>query len=202
MNKPLLIGITGGIGSGKSTVCKIFESLGISVYYADDRGKALLTEDAALTLSVKQEFGEESYTPSGELNRQYLAQTVFFDPERLEALNRLVHPAVAEDFEKWAKHNSDSQYLLKEAALLYETGSYKSLDATICVMASKDLRMQRVLLRDHQRTSDQVREIMGKQVDDNVRREFSDYTIKNDSKTLLIPQVLEKHKQILKSNRN
>ena len=188
MRKPLLIGVTGGIGSGKSTVCKIFETLGIPVYYADDRGKVLMVEDPKLVKRIMTEFGQESYTSTGQLNRAYLAQIVFPNPERLEKLNSFVHPSVATDFEKWVLTNQDKDYLLKEAALLYEIGSYKALDATICVMASKDVRIQRVLLRDEQRTKEQVEQIIESQTNDATRRKLSDYRVEND--TLLLPAPL------------
>ena len=199
MNKPLLIGVTGGIGSGKSTVCKIFETLGVPVYYADDRGKTLMTEDPKLVEQIISEFGNESYADSGQLNRAYLAQMVFPNPEKLEKLNSFVHPSVANDFKKWVYVNQNKDYLLKEAALLYEIGSYKALDSTICVMASKGVRIQRVLLRDKQRTREQVEQILERQSDDATRRKLADYKVDNGGAKLLIPQVLSIHNKILQS---
>lgn len=199
MNNPLLIGITGGIGSGKSTVCKIFEVLGVPIYYADDRGKQLLTENEMLVEQVKSEFGVQSYTSDGNLNRSYLADIVFSKPAKLEKLNSLVHPAVAQDFKVWVESKSDCPYVLKEAALLFETTSYKSLNEVICVYASKKTRIERVLLRDLQRTLEQVEQIMGQQTSDGVRKKLSTYAIQNDSDSLLIPQVMKVHKAILKS---
>jgi len=202
MTKPKSIGITGGIGSGKSTVCRIFESLGVPIYYADDRGKYLLKNNQDLVQSVKSIFGEESYLADGEVNRSYLAEVVFSQPSELEKLNALVHPTVAKDFEQWVKEHAGQSYVLKEAALLFETESYKSLDDVICVFAPKNVRLARVLLRDIQRTSQQVRQIMEQQTSDQVRRELATYSIQNDSRSLLIPQVLKIHKQILKSAGN
>lgn len=202
MNKPLLVGITGGIGSGKSTVSRIFESLDVPVYYADDRGKALLVEDPALIEQVKSTFGAESYAEHGSLNTSYLASEVFPNPKKLEVLNGLVHPAVARDFEMWANQHSNNPYLLKEAALLYEIGSYKQLDATLCVMAPKELRLERVLLRDPTRSRQQIMQIMERQTDDTVRKELADYLINNDGNKLLIPQVLNVHAKLLKSAGN
>lgn len=199
MNKPLLIGVTGGIGSGKSTVCKIFETLGVPVYYADDRGKTLMTGDPELVEQIISEFGSESYTGSGELNRAYLAQMVFPNPEKLEKLNSFVHPSVANDFKQWVYANQNKDYLLKEAALLYEIGSYKALDSTISVMASKDVRTQRVLLRDEQRTLAQVEQILERQTNDATRRKLADYKVDNGGAKLLIPQVLSIHDKILGS---
>lgn len=202
MTKPWLVGITGGIGSGKSTVCKIFHVLGVPIYYADDRGKYLLVNDPSLVEAVKNEFGSESYTEEGELNRAYLADKVFSNPDELKKLNGLVHPAVAKDFAEWVEENNRAPYLLKEAALLFEIGSYKSLDETVCVFASRKNRIERVLLRDLQRSLAQVEDIMAQQTDDQVRKELSTYRIQNDKESLLIPQVLKVHKAILKSAGN
>ncbi|OEK06321.1 dephospho-CoA kinase [Roseivirga misakiensis] len=199
MTKPLLIGVTGGIGSGKSTVCRIFQAMGVPVYYADDRGKFLMSNDEGLIQEIKKEFGEESYDENGALNREYLAKTVFADTDRLKVLNSFVHPAVARDFETWVNINSDHPYLLKEAALLYEIGSYKELDKTICVMAPKKVRIERVLLRDIQRKKEQVEQIMSKQTDDATRRNLADYQVSNKGDLLLIPQVLNIHEELLNS---
>lgn len=199
MNNPRLIGITGGIGSGKSTVCKIFDVLGVPIYYADNRGKQLLVENEVLVEQVKSEFGEQSYTSDGNLNRSYLADIVFSKPVKLEKLNSLVHPAVAQDFKTWLESKGDYPYVLKEAALLFETTSYKSLNEVICVYASKKTRIDRVLLRDLQRTLEQVEQIMDQQTSDGVRKKLSAYAIQNDSDSLLIPQVMKVHRAILKS---
>lgn len=145
MNRPLLVGLTGGIGSGKSTVAKIFEVLGVPVYYADDRGKWLLAHNDSLKAQVMETFGSESYFEDGSLNRVFLAKEVFPDPDKLEKLNQMVHPEVAEDFTNWIALNNTQSFLIKEAALLFETESYKSLDHVICVMAPKSVRLQRVL---------------------------------------------------------
>lgn len=202
MTKPWLVGITGGIGSGKSTVCKIFHVLGVPIYYADDRGKYLLVNDPSLVEAVKNEFGPESYTEEGKLNRAYLANKVFSNPDELKKLNGLVHPTVAKDFAEWVEENNCAPYLLKEAALLFEIGSYKSLNETVCVFASRKNRIERVLLRDLQRSLAQVEDIMAQQTDDQVRKELSTYRIQNDKESLLIPQVLKVHKAILESAGN
>ncbi len=199
MTKPRLIGITGGIGSGKSTVSKIFEALNVPVYYADDRGKHLLLNNTALIDSVKAEFGEQSYSADGTLNRSYLADVVFSNSVALEKLNALVHPAVASDFQNWVLSKQRHPYVLKEAALLFETGSYKSLDDVICVYASKKVRVERVLLRDLQRSLKQVEQIIDKQTSDEVRKELATYAIQNNADAFLIPQVIKVHKGILRS---
>ena len=192
----LLVGITGGIGSGKSTVSKLFEVLGTPVYYADDRAKILMSENAELIDAIKSSFGEESYL-RGELNRPFLAAEVFSNPERLEVLNKLVHPIVAKDFTQWAKEFDSKPYVLKEAALLFESGSYEQLDYTICVMANKAIRTERVLLRDDQRSLEEIHHIMDRQTSDGVRKKLANFLIDNSGNILLIPQVIKLHQQLL-----
>ncbi|NVJ48075.1 MAG: dephospho-CoA kinase, partial [Cytophagia bacterium] len=143
------------------------------------------------------EFGEESYFEDGGLNRSYLASEVFSNEERLKILNGLVHPAVGRDFKNWIARHQNSPYLLKEAALLFETGIYQELDKTISVIAPNSIRMGRVLLRDEQRSRQQIEDIMAKQVSDNQRKKLSDYLIDNSGVELLIPQVLKIHQSLL-----
>ena len=190
MNAPLKVGVTGGIGSGKSTVCKIFESVGIPVYYADDRAKGLLVEDETLKQEIISLFGAASYA-GNQLNRSYLAERVFSDEEELNKMNRVVHPAVAKDFEQFIHRHQGEQVVLKEAALLFETGSYQQLDQNIVVLAKKEIRIQRVLLRDLQRTEEQVLQIMKKQTSDAQRKKLADWQINNNGDELIIPQVLK-----------
>jgi len=198
MSKTLTVGITGGIGSGKTTVCKIFHQLGIPIYYADDRGKYLLGNDHQLKSQVQDLFGAESYLSDGTLNRSFLANRVFADKIELEKLNQLVHPAVAKDYLNWASEQN-STVLIKEAALFIENGSYKSLDKLICVIAPENVRVNRVLMRDMQRDRNQVLDIMKNQVDDKKRKEVSDYLIDNSGTKLLIPQVLTIYKTLQKT---
>ncbi|MCE7994156.1 MAG: dephospho-CoA kinase [Roseivirga sp.] len=191
MNKPILVGLTGGIGSGKTTVSRMFKSLGVPVYYADDRGKWLMVSDQQLKSQIIEAFGKESYDSEAGLNRAYLAQRVFSNDEELLRLNELVHPAVGRDFEVWVQQYADKSYLIKEAALIFEGGSYKHLDKIITVSATKDERVHRVLLRDLQRSREQVLAIMEKQLSENERKRRSDYIIDNNGKKLVIPQVLK-----------
>ena len=135
MGKPLGIGVTGGIGTGKSLVCKIFAVLGAPIYDADARAKQLMTVDKILVDQIKARFGRSSYHPDGSLNRDLLSREVFQDPLKLAQLNQLVHPRVAVDSENWLRENENSPYVVKEAALLYESGAYKSLDKIIVVTA-------------------------------------------------------------------
>lgn len=190
MNKPLLVGITGGIGSGKTTVSKVFKSLGVPVYYADDRAKQLMVQDDALVIDIKALFGEESYDREGQLNRTYLAQRVFSDAQELEKLNALVHPAVGRDFANWVADHNTHPYLLKEAALIFEAGSYKQLDKVMVVTAPREERVKRVLLRDIHRSREQVLAIMEKQLSEGERKRRADFIIDNSGKVMVIPQVV------------
>lgn len=193
--KPKLVGITGGIGSGKSTVAKIFEILGIPVYYADDRAKSLMNHDSELKKQIIQEFGEESYTSDGDINRKYLASTVFSDPEKVKKINSLVHPAVGRDFEIWASIQS-TPYVLKEAALIFETEGEKKLDAVINVSSPLKIRVNRVLMRDPHRSLEQINQIIDQQIPDEDKNERADFVIKNTENKMLIPQVLEIHQKL------
>ena len=195
-HKRLLVGITGGIGSGKSTVARIFSILGIPVYYADDRAKWLMANDEALKEQIKANFGQESYSETGVLNRALLASQVFSDEEKVKTINGLVHPAVKADFENWANAKT-APYVLKEAALLFETGSYKDLDKVINVSSPIRIRISRVLMRDPHRNEKQVNDIIDKQLPDEEKNKLADFVIKNTDNKLLIPQVLEIHLQLL-----
>ena len=190
MTKPVLIGLTGGIGSGKTTVSKVFKSLGVPIYYADDRAKWLMANDEQLKGEIQEAFDAESYDDEGNLNRAYLAERVFPDQKQLSQLNALVHPAVGRDFAAWVKEHRAQPYLLKEAALIFEAGSYKSLDKVIVVTSPKEERIKRVLLRDMQRSREQVLAIIDKQLSENERKRRADYLIDNSGKVLVIPQVM------------
>lgn len=190
-----IAGITGGIGSGKTTVCKIFETLGIPIYSADNRAKFLMQNNPVLISQITDTFGEESYL-DGTLNRGYLAKVVFNDPDETAKINALVHPAVAQDFSAW-KTKQQSPYVLKEAALLIESGSYKTLDYLINVSAPIDLRISRTQQRDPQRSLEEIRSIIDKQVSEERRAEVANAIINNDGSQLLIPQVLAIHEQLV-----
>ena len=196
-SRPLLVGITGGIGSGKSTVCKLFSLLGVPVYTADDRAKWLMNHDSPLKEKILEVFGSESYLSNGELNRAYLAASVFSNPEKVAALNALVHPAVRKDFMDWVSQQS-APYLIKEAALLFETGAVKELDCVINVSSPLRVRMARVLLRDPHRTEEQVNQIIDQQLPDEEKNERADFSIKNADNKLLLPQVIALHEQLLR----
>jgi dephospho-CoA kinase len=201
MSKKLKIGITGGIGSGKTTVCKIFETLGIPIYYADDRAKALYLENADLKQGVIQFFGAESYFSDGQLNRKWISDLAFQDPELLKKLNALVHPAVQKDGNVWHDAQSNVPYTLKEAALLFESGGDKYLDKIITVYAPKSLRIERVIKRSEgTMTKEDVEARMAKQMSEEEKKDRADYVIFNDGNKALIPQVLAIHHKILAGN--
>jgi dephospho-CoA kinase len=195
MNNPKCVGITGGIGAGKSTVAKLFALLGIPVYDADSRAKLLMITNADLMLAIIGEFGDEAYT-NNTLNRAWLAERVFQDEAEVQKLNSLVHPVVASDFDDWAGTQT-APYVLKEAALLFETGSYQQLSATILVTSPIETRIKRIALRDPNRSENQIHDIISRQMPVADAVNLADYIIKNDEENLLIPQVLMVHKQLL-----
>lgn len=195
-SKPLLVGITGGIGAGKTTVSKMFAVLSIPVYYADDRAKWLMSHDEELKKKIIQAFGEDSYSDTNVLNRAFLAEKVFSNEENTKIINSLVHPAVRKDFHSWAG-GQDSPYVLKEAALLFESGSYKELDKVINVSSPLKVRIARILMRDPHRTPEQVNAIIDKQLPDEEKNSRADFVVKNTDNKLIIPQVLEIHKKLL-----
>ena len=190
------IGLTGGIGSGKSTVARIFEMLQIPVYFADDRGKALMVEDPKLKQGIIELFGPEAYSEAGALDRKIIGSLVFSDKSLLKKLESLVHPVVFEDSMKW--HDSqNSPYTIKEAALLFESNSYKDLDRIIVVEAPEEIRINRVIKRD-QTTPEAVKQRMANQLPQEEKVARADFVIHNDGLQLLIPQVLAIHQAILK----
>ncbi len=193
--RPLWVGITGGIGSGKSTVCRIFRLLGIPVYASDERAKWLMAHDPALKREISSAFGPESYLADGTVNRAFLAEQVFSDPEKTKQINSLVHPAVGRDFRKWAE-NQKGPYLLKEAALLFETGAARELDKVINVSSPLKIRIARVLMRDPHRDEAQINQIIDQQMPDDEKNGKADFVIKNSDNKLLIPQVLEIHRKL------
>lgn len=191
----LKIGITGGIGSGKTTVCKVFEILKIPVFYADDAAKSVMNKDPHLIDAIKREFGSELYSEEEILDRKALAKLVFNNSQALEKLNSLVHPAAIQAFEDWSKEQ-DSPYVIKEAAILFESGSYKDCDFTILVYTPENLRIKRVMKRDNT-TEAEVRARIDKQMPEDKKRELSDFVIENDGSTALLPQVLSLHDYFL-----
>lgn len=190
----LKVGLTGGIGSGKSTVAKMFELLGVPVYYADAASKRLYHTDRELMASLKEHFGEDIYT-ADQLNRQKLAALVFNDPAKLELLNRLVHPPTIRDAEDWMKKQT-APYVIKEAALLFESGSVSGLDYVIGVYAPVHLRIKRTMDRDNV-SREEVQARMNRQIDEDIKMRLCDFVITNNEQQLVIPQVIQLHRQLL-----
>jgi len=190
----LKVGITGGIGSGKTTVCMVFETLGIPVYYADKQAKLLMNNNTKLKSSIAEYFGKDIYS-NDELNRRKLAEIVFNNKTALEKLNSLVHPAVAHDFECWLSKQK-SHYVLEEAAIIFESNITHRFDKIILVTAPDQIRIERVCFRDSI-TPETVRERMNNQWSDDKKIALADYIIYNDNIRLLTHQILDIHKQLL-----
>lgn len=192
MNAPLQIGITGGIGSGKSLLSKIFRCLGVPVYDADSRAKYVMTTDGILIQQIKKEFGELSFD-NEKLNRAYLSKVVFEQPEKLKILNSLVHPRVGEDYLNWVNQQRGHSYVLKEAALMFESKSYTMMDGVIVVTAPEEIRIKRVLERDPHRTEEEIKNIIKSQMPESDKLKLANFIISNDESELVIPQVLKLH---------
>lgn len=193
------VGITGGIGSGKSTVARIFEVLGIPVYYADEAAKQLMNTDPVIRKGIIREFGEEAYK-NGMLDRKYLALQVFNNEEKLSKLNALIHPQTIADAESWAEAQQ-SPYTLKEAALIFESGSQNKLDFIIGVYAPATLRIKRTMHRDGI-SREEVIARMNKQIEENIKMRLCDAVIMNDDRHMVIPQVLQLHELLLQKARS
>lgn len=182
-----LVGITGGIGAGKTTFSKVLEALGYKVYNCDVRAKELMVNSDILISKIKIIFGEDAYF-NGELNKKHIAQLAFNDKTLLQKLNNAVHPVVDEDIKIWAQNNSSDELIFVESAILFESGLYKMMNFSVNVSAPLDLRVQRVCKRDNV-TSDVVNERISNQMSDEERNEKSDYIIICDDKSSIIQQA-------------
>ena len=191
MSSLLQLGITGGIGAGKSTVAKIFSLLNIPVYDADTNAKWLMANDKALIEQIIKLFGQESYRPDGSLNREFLARIAFSSEENTKKLNNIVHPAVGSHYRQWVSSQKGAAYVLKEAALLFESQSYRQLDKIITVFAPEEVRIERVVKRDPHRSRKQISDIIKSQMADEKKMQLADFIIYNDDLQLVIPQVIE-----------
>ncbi len=191
----LKVGITGGIGSGKTTVCQIFATLGIPIYYADVRAKELMVSDADLIQQIKKLFGENAYL-NGELNRKYIAEKAFHDKNLLQQLNTIVHPAVFQNTLNWFQTHHNKAYTLYEAAIMFESGSYKLMDKMISVFAPLEDRISRTMKRDHI-SREEVLERVDKQMPEEEKMKRADFVIYNDHSQPLIQQVLTIHQQLI-----
>lgn len=186
------IGITGGIGSGKSTVCRIFSLLGVPVYDSDSNARRLMNADPEVTARIRSLFGEGTYR-DGELDRRLLASRIFADGKLRGELNRIVHPAVSRDFLDWAQRQR-GPYVLQEAAILFESGAWRDMDAVVAVSAPEPVRIRRAMRRDSS-SEEAVRARMAAQIGEAERVERADYVILADDRELVVPQVLSLHER-------
>lgn len=189
------IGITGGIGSGKTIVCEVFKLLGIPVFSADKVARDLQNNDDQIRSNLIHLFGESVYTPEGILDRNKLAGLIFNDKELIGKVNKIIHPAVRENFGKWAEKHAENKYILYEAAILFESGYYKDLDLNILVIADENIRIKRVMQRDNS-YEHAVRQRMNNQMSDKEKMKLADYVLENNEKKLLIPKIIELDKAL------
>lgn len=192
----LKIGITGGIGSGKTTVCRVFELLGIPIFYADTVAKLIMNTDPVLKEEILKTFGKKIYSNDGELNRSHLSSIVFNNESELNKLNALVHPAVFRAFDKWLAMHTDAPYIIKEAALLFETESYKMCDLSVLVVSPEASRVRRIIARDGI-SQDEIVLRMKRQLSDEKKIKLADHILFNDESQLLISQILALDQQFL-----
>lgn len=190
----LKIGVTGGIGSGKSIVCSVFKTLGVNIYSADERAKQIMFLNETVKKKIIELFGLDAYDNKG-VNAQYISQLVFENSKELDKLNSIVHPIVIEDFMEWSVQYNDHAYVIIEAALIFESDTYKVLDSIIGIKAPLETRIKRVMARD-KCSKEEVLVRMNNQFGEQIISEKSDYIINNDGKSLLIPQILEIHNKI------
>jgi dephospho-CoA kinase len=195
----LKIGLTGGIGSGKTTVAKVLEVLGVPVYYADEAAKELMYKNELLKQQLIFHFGEATYLEDGQLNRKHLSSIVFADKAKLELLNSLVHPVTIADAEEWFNRQT-APYVIKEAALLFESGTADGLNYIIGVTAPATLRIKRVMDRDNV-TADDVKRRMNNQLDDSIKMKLCDFVLQNNEQQLLLPQVVQLHEELIRRSR-
>lgn len=190
------IGVTGGIGSGKSTVCNIFKNLGVFVFDSDHESRKLVNENDDVNLALRAAFGRDMFFQDGTLDRKRLSLLVFNNPPELEKLNAIIHPLVYREFEKFCEYHKKSKYVIKEAAILFETKSHENLDKIINVYAQKEMRIERVLKRE-ENTRENIERIMRFQLSDEEKNRLSDFIIVNENINDLLPQVMEIHEFLL-----
>ena len=195
----LKVGLTGGIGSGKTLAGSVFRALGVPVYLADDEAKRLMQSQPELISSVRKLFGPRAYVDR-KLNREYIGGIVFNDHDMLKQLNALVHPAVQADFEQWSKKNTDKPYVIEEAALLFEAGAAKQMDYTVFVRAGIETRIERVINRDHV-SREHVLSRIRNQMDAAEKEKWADFVIINEIGSMILPQIVDLHQKLLNLNR-
>ena len=192
----LKVGITGGIGSGKSTVSRFFSELGVPVYDSDQRAKSLMQHDDSIIIKIKKEFGDDSYL-NNVLNRSHIAEIVFKNELKLKQLNAIVHPVVRTDFNNWLSQNSNARFVIKEAAIMIESGAYKDLDKLIVVNANREQKIKWIKKRDHLLLEDIENRIQN-QLSDKIRNQYADFIIENNSsKKELKQQVLSIYNKLI-----
>jgi dephospho-CoA kinase len=189
------IGITGGIGCGKSIVCKVFQLLGVPVFYADDEAKKLYYTEEIKEVLIKK-YGSQIYSSDKQLNKAMLASIIFSNPDELQFINSLIHPRVAKVYEQWCAEHKHLPYTLKEAAILFESGAYKEMDSVITVSAPKELRIKRIIKRDNL-SRQQIEERINNQWTEEERIKHSDFVIYNDDKSLVLPQIVDLHNKLI-----
>lgn len=194
--KPKLIGITGGIGAGKSTVSTICKHLGFKVYNSDQRAKEIVSEHSIIKKKLISFFGNNIYK-NGVLDRKFLSDKIFNDKGSLQQINSIIHPAVKKDFNSWVINNSNEKILFKESALLFESGAYKELDKIILIVSDKNLRVSRVLNRDQKRSKKEIESIIDKQIDEVDAIKYADIVIDNNHKKMLLPSVIQEIEKLI-----
>ena len=189
----MIVGLTGGIGSGKTTVAQMFESYGVPVYNSDERAKELMVKSGDLVDEIKSLLGEAAYTRNG-LNREYVARKVFADKDLLNSLNGLVHPAVRNDFNRWASEQN-APYVIQEAAILFENGAYEKFDSMILVTAPKMVRLKRIMQRDKE-SEDHILARMSHQWEDSKKLPLAHFVIENTDLEMTKAEVRKIHKNL------
>ncbi len=192
-----IVGITGGIGSGKSIACAVFRKLGIPVYEADKAVHELYENSSELAEKIGKQISADAVDKNGKVNRKKLGEIVFSEEAKLKKLNEIVHPLVRAEFQKWIQAQKGFPYLLKEAAILYESGANEDCDKVIAVSAPVELRISRIRERDH-KSKAEIESIMAKQMSEEERNSKSDFIIYNDEKQMMIPQILKIHAALIK----
>lgn len=196
----LRVGITGGIGSGKTTICEIFHHLGIPIFYADQQAKELYSNNLDLKAQLIQKFGAETYLNSNEINIPFF-KSLLASPEKREILNTIVHPFVFNQFDDWVSQQN-APYIIKEAAILFESGAHKTVHKTIAVLASENMRIERVKQRDPHRSLEEIQRIIQSQLSNEELQKRADYIIFNDGSQSLIQQVRNLHQILLNESRH
>jgi|TARA_B100001250_G_scaffold350533_1_gene322273 dephospho-CoA kinase len=187
---PYLIGITGGIGSGKSTVSQIISHLGYKVYDSDARAHEIINENKLIKDKLIESFGSDIYQGS-TFNKKYVSKLIFNDESAKTKINSIIHPEVINDFKNCVKENKIEKFLFKESALLFESSSYKDLDRTVYIYCDKDTRIERIKIRDPHRTRNEIEKIINNQISSDEANKLTDYNLVNDEKKLLLPKVVK-----------